>query len=124
MIKIVDNRIDNNVPVAAENIQFQELVLVPQTYQTLDNDGNVVEQTINVIQPTPVTTLKDTDADIENLSTQLAAARQNVSDLDTKLGAKVAMRDEANTTVQAAVSTMTIGKGTEGMSDVSEEVQA
>jgi uncharacterized lipoprotein NlpE involved in copper resistance len=61
MIKIVDDLV--NQP---DNLQVDISTAVPQTFQTLDTDGNPQEVTLNVVVPQASTTLGDLKKDLSN----------------------------------------------------------
>ena len=49
-IKITDERIEQVIPVALENINAEIVEAKEQTFETLDEKGEVVLTTLNVIQ--------------------------------------------------------------------------
>lgn len=101
-IQIADERVEQEIPVALENIKAEVLEAKPQTFQTLDENGEVVEQTLNIVQPSKIITLKDLEAEISDMEIALINAQTNVESLTAELQAKRDMRDELTNIVQPA----------------------
>ena len=107
-ITINDERIGQVIPVALENIKVDIVEAKPQTFQTMDDKGDVVETTLNIVQPAQITTIKETDADISNLESQLSQAQVQVGELTAELQKKRDLRGEMETVVTVAFNDLQI----------------
>jgi peptidoglycan hydrolase CwlO-like protein len=105
-IQITDTRIADSIPVAPENVEVQIINAVPQTFQVVAEDGTESEVTLNIKQAGQPTTLKDEDATIDNLKSQLAQAQASVDSLTKALADKQATRDSIATAVTSSVAQM------------------
>lgn len=91
-IQITDDRIEQNLAVAPENIQVSLSEASPQTFQTINEKGDVEVVTLNVMHPVATTTLKDEDAAIDNIKIELSQAQERVDSLTAELAKRVEIR--------------------------------
>jgi hypothetical protein len=101
-IVINDERVLNVIPVALENIKAEIVETKEQTFETLDEKDEVVLTTLNVIQPSKITTLKDLDAEISNTEICLSQTQSQVESLTAELQKKRDLRAELGIAVQLA----------------------
>ena len=110
-IQITDNRIEQNIPVSAENVTVSiAQPPIATTFQNQKEDGTIEDITINVPQSGVETTLKDTDAELAELKAQLATAQAQVDSLTKEITDKQATRDRIATAVTSAVRAMPVQK--------------
>ena len=101
-IKITDERIEQVIPVALENIKAEIVEAKEQTFETLDEKGEVVLTTLNVIQSGKITTLKDIDAEISDIEMTLSNAQAQVESLTIELQKKKDTRTQFEAKVTEA----------------------
>ena len=102
-IEIQDERIDQAISVSKENIKVTITETKSETFQTWDavkSEGK--EVVLEILQPPTQTTLKDVDADISNLESQLAQAQAQVLSLTAELAKHAALKVELEAVVQPA----------------------
>jgi hypothetical protein len=99
-IKITDERIDQIIPVALENIKAEIIEAKEQTFEILDEKGEVILTTLNVIQPGKITTLKDIDAEISDMEMALSNAQTQVESMTIELQKKKDLRTKFETTIR------------------------
>ena len=92
-ISVQDERIDQQISVAKENIKVAITQSAPQTFQVWENE-QVKDVVLQVMQPPMQTTLKDCDNDISNLESNVASTNNQLLQLNAELEEKKKIRDE------------------------------
>ena len=106
-ITIKDERITQVVPVALEEIKA-EITETENMTTPLEISGVKIEGTFTTTKSLGITTLKDTDAEVSNLTIYLAEAQQRVVDLTTEVQNKNNTRTELEPIVQKAFDDLQI----------------
>jgi citrate lyase gamma subunit len=101
-IKINDERIDQVIPVALENIKVEITEAVPQTFTTINEKGDEEEVILNIKQAPVQTTLKDLDAKISNLEINVATTNNQLLQLNAELQEKRDLKVEIEAVVKPA----------------------
>lgn len=107
-IKITDERVEQVVPVALENIKAEIVEAKEQTFETLDEKGEVKLTTLNVIQPGKTTTLKDLTAEISDMEIALSDAEAQVLNLTAELQKKRDNRTQFEAKVMEAHASLQV----------------
>ena len=100
-ITIKDERITQVVPVTLEEIKA-EITETENMTTPLEISGVKIEGTFTTTKSLGITTLKDTDAEVSNLTIQLVQAQQRVVDLTAELQDKNNTKTELEPIVQKA----------------------
>lgn len=121
-IQIADERIDQAIPVAFENIKAEIVEAKPQTFQTLDENGEVKEMTINVVQPGQTITLKDLSAEIGDLEIQLSQTQQRVDYLTAEIQKKRDLQIELTNIIQPAFDDLQVAISKKPTEEIQQEI--
>lgn len=121
-ISINDERIEQVIPVALENIKAEIVEAKPQTFQTLDENGEVKEMTINVVQPGQTITLKDLSAEIGDLEIQLSQTQQRVDDLTAEIQKKRDLQIELTNIIQPAFDDLQVAISKKSTEEIQQEI--
>ena len=105
-IQITDNRIEQNIPVSAENVEVSITTSAPQVFKVVAEDGTVSEQTLNIAVQSQPTTLKDEDAEIDALKERISVAQAQLDFAVKALADKQETRNSIATAVTSAVATL------------------
>ena len=106
-IKITDERIVQKLPVALENLKA-EIIETENMTTPLEINGVTIKGNYTTTKSLGITTLKDLDNEISNLTIQLAQTQELVVKLTANLQKKNADRIEVEAVVKPAFDTNNI----------------